>query len=102
MPEFIIQDALGMTTVVFSEGDKNQYLAKGYRLVNTEQKQTEPTSSNELSINKTTIKDLVQIPNVTRAIAKQINDNKPYKSVEDLIAIAPSVNWVSYQLSFDV
>jgi hypothetical protein len=102
MTEYLLANASGMTTVVYSEGDKNDYLRKGYHFVSNESKPVViPSTSLAIAVNSLSVKDWLESFKVTRTIAKVLNDNKPYKSVDELIAIAPDINWTSYQLSFD-
>lgn len=48
-----------------------------------------------LNINTASLKDLSSLPGVTTAIARKVMSDRPYSSVEDLIAKSPDIDWVS-------
>lgn len=103
MPEFLLANPAGMTTVVFSEVDRDKYIMRGFSLVSEEE--TPPvllTSNAAIKINVATPKELIDNLEITRAIAKQIIDNRPYNSIEELVIKNPTIPWVSYQLSFEL
>lgn len=55
-----------------------------------------------INVNMASLKELAALPLVGTAIAKQMRDNRPYASVEDLIARIPEVDWLTInpQLSY--
>ena len=94
MPEFLLADKTGMTTVVYSEKDRDQYIQKGYKLiVDTSIVNNQSTlKSDVININSFTVKELVDSLETTRSLAKKLIDNRPYESTEQLVAIAPEIS----------
>lgn len=48
-----------------------------------------------LDINSASLKELVTLPGVGTAMGKQIQQGRPYATVEDLIAKVPDISWLS-------
>ena len=93
----------------------NSFLQQGYRATDpTEVKlpipqpvpqKTAPTETNTelIKINSVSLKDLTEKLGLTTQQSRELRDNRPYTSVEDLIAKIPAVTWTTFEnISYEV
>lgn len=65
---------------------------------------SEVSGVNLVNVNAASLKDLAALPLMGTASAKKVRDNRPYASVEDLIAKVPDVDWLAIRehLTYEV
>lgn len=56
-----------------------------------------PQSPDIINVNTASLKELTALPQVGTATAKRIQSQRPYTSVEDLIKVAPDVDWLALE-----
>ena len=91
--------------------ERDAYLRRGYRVIEPQVKTAvipapapaPVVTSGLVAVNKCSLKELVDLPQLGAAAAKKVVNLRPHQDIASLIEKVPSIDWVSIadRLSFE-